>query len=203
MAEIKGFGWNALTFSFFATVVFAILGAWGQKDQMKCIWSEKSGKSVAVNSFSVIFALFVSFVIYGIQKSSLALIIGGALRVPFLFGILLGLWRFKGFTLRERGVVVALALGLLYMPFSSYRGVIFLIFTYLGVAATLLQAWEIWEKKSRGVVSIKMLVVYNTSVMFWVIYGLALDDKKVFVMGLSYVIAYTLTIILWLVYRNE
>ena len=181
MAEIKGFGWNALTFSFFATVVFAILGAWGQKDQMKCIWSEKSG----------------------IQKSSLALIIGGALRVPFLFGILLGLWRFKGFTLRERGVVVALALGLLYMPFSSYRGVIFLIFTYLGVAATLLQAWEIWEKKSRGVVSIKMLVVYNTSVMFWVIYGLALDDKKVFVMGLSYVIAYTLTIILWLVYRNE
>ncbi|MFC1632726.1 SemiSWEET family transporter [Patescibacteria group bacterium] len=206
-AEFQNFGWNTLTFSFLATILFGVLGALGLVDQIKKIWRNRSGESASV-TFAIIFvAFFIASFIYGIDKHSLALILQGSIfRTVFFPPILYGLWRFKGYTLFEKIVAFLCSSAIVYMltlDDLKIKGYIFLGLGLLGVLATLKQAWEIWKTKSSGVVSIKLMLIIHASSDFWLIYGIALRDHMIKYMSLGYFIANTLVIVFWFKYRTK
>lgn len=203
MVELQCLGWNVPTFTFLATLFFAVLGAWGLAQQAREIWRQRSGASVSVVWMSVFFFMFVSFFIYGLERRSLALIIQGCCRVPLYVPLLLGLWRFKGFTRRECAVFLCLLVVLVFLVCVPPVSLKYFFFSYLGLAVTVLQPWEIWRAKKAGVVSLKLLTVYVGSTVFWTLYGLAFRDSTIFITALSYVVVYLVTIWLWLRYRER
>ena len=63
--ELENLGFNALTISFFATIFFSLLAAWGLIDQDRKIWSKKSGQSLSSIWFIWASFFFLSNIIYG------------------------------------------------------------------------------------------------------------------------------------------
>lgn len=202
MVEFENFGW-AVAISFCGTTFFALYGAWGLIDQIKKLWAPpQSGEAVSVKWFSVYLFVFLSNLVYGTSQHSLALIIHSFCRVPFYPIILFGLWKFKGFTRTEWTILAALSPVLLSMVFLPYKAAFFVGFSCLGVAAALYQPWEIWREKSSGVVSLKLLAAYTTTTIFWFIYGLATHDRPLWTMARPFFAVYSLTIVLWVIYRK-
>ncbi len=204
MIELQNFGRNVETLSFLLTMAIMCIITWGLIHQTQKIWRNRSGESISTTWIIVFQFMFASFVVYGVEKNSLALIIQGCVRVPLVSIILLGLWKFKGFTNRQMAIFIILFGGIIYMPFSNHKAFIFLLYSYLGVASAMLQTWELWKTKHTGVVSIKFLMLNFIGVFLWVIYGsIVLDDPAVQIMGLSYCANYSVTIALWFKYRKN
>lgn len=202
MVELQNFGWNPPTFVFLTIIFFALYGAWGLKNQAKEIWDHTSGKSVSVAWHASFMFMFASFLVYGVEQDKLGLIFTGFIRTVFYIPILAGLWKFKEFRRAEKFFMVSLVVLLTYMILSDHRATMFLVFSYLGVAATAFQPLEIWQEKNSGVVSIKLLFIYEVSGFFWIAYGFVFYDLPVLIMSISLVAIYTITILLWLKYRQ-
>lgn len=203
MVELQNFGWNLHTFSFLGTTLFALLGAWGLKDQIKGIWGKQSAEAVSAMWFIIFAGMFSSFLVYGVEEDRLALILQGITRVPLIAIVLIGVGKFQGFTRKERLALLAMLVAVGYQTVSEHKEIVFLGLSYLGIASSTLQPWKIWKAKTVGVVSIRLLVVYNFSVVFWTIYGVVFKDTPIILMAVPYVIVYSTTIALWLRFRKH
>lgn len=201
--EIQNFGWNISTFIFLVIIFFALFGVWGLINQTKKIWNNKSGKATSVTWYAVFMFMFASFLVYGIEQNKLGLIFMGVVRVLFYIPVLVGLWKFKKFKHIETFVIICLFAMLSYMIFSDNKAIMFLVFSYLGVGATALQPLEIWQERSAGVVSIKLLLIYSVSGLFWIAYGFILFDLPVLLMSVSLVIIYIITIALYFKFPED
>ena len=201
--EFANFGWNALTISFVGIIFFSLLGTWGLYHQNKKIWNNRSGESVSVKWFIMYVFLYIAFLIYGMGQNSAALMFHGIVRIIFNVPILIGLYCFKGFTKTEWSIFFFLAVCTFVMAIFPRSGLLFLLFAYGGATAAATQPWEIWRTKSSGKVSIKLVIIYMVSSLFWGIYSFAFDDLVMKIVFISYFTVYAITARLWFKYRKQ
>lgn len=207
--EFRGWGWDEkhlpITISFLGTSFFAVLGAWGLVKQNRKIWRDCSGDSVSVAWNSVFAFMFTAFFIYGIEINSLACIIQGVFRTLFYIPILVGLYRYKGFTQKESWLSILMFVAIVVMLIAPAKvvPVIFMSFSFAGVIAAGFQPWEIYKWKSRGNVSLELLVVYAMSIVFWAGYGYFIKDTLLAIMMSLYLVVYFTGVYLWLYYWKK
>ncbi len=200
--ELSQFGWNALTIGFLGAVFFTLVEAWGVWQQNRAIWKNQSGESVSVIWFSYFAALLAVVFIYGIAIKSILLILNGLLISILHIPILVGLWRFKGFTKTEKVMCACFLAAVVAMVIAPFKDWFFLLFTAGNILFSLNQPYEIWKNKNSGVVEIKLLAVYLASTLFWLIYGFAIGDWVLQIVNPAYMVTLTITVLVWFKYRR-
>ncbi len=202
--EFQSWGYNAATIGFIGTAMFTILEIWGLWQQNKTIWKnpEKRGASVSIPWFSCFATGMTVSAIYGVSINSVALIFTGVSLGLMHIPILIGLWKFKGYSRFEK-ILCLLFLGVITaMAYTSAKNWFMLIVSFGGAVFSLAQPYEIWKKKDAGVVEIKLLIVYLLGTFFWIIYSFAVGDWVLEILNPSYFAILALTTILWFKYRQ-
>src|SRR3989339_685777 len=156
LVEVQNFGFNAITISAIIIVIFSILESWGIYKQNKKIWDKKSGESVSVAWF-----IFFSDFVYCIFSKEAAIIING-LASLFVVPIVVGLWRFKGFSKIDFFVFLLCVLGFVVMLIFPFKKIMFLLFSFGSILALIAQLVEMHKTKAVGVIEIKLIQVYFT-----------------------------------------
>jgi len=198
--EWNGWGWNSLTISFFATLMFTIIQALGLSKQFYTIYRSASGVSVSAPFFAYFFYAMVSCFFYGIFSQSIALVCNGTLGI-FYFLVLFGLWKYKGFTKIEMTLLFLFSLMVVFMIIFPWKDTLFLIFTAGGLVPMANQPIVMWRNKNAGVLDLGFVVVFSASVLFWLIYGLAIKNLALMIINPIALIIMFITILLWLKYK--
>jgi uncharacterized protein with PQ loop repeat len=128
--------------SSFAIVILAILAGWSLHRQRLRIWKSKSGASISVSW--MLYFCFLSWVyfVYGWATDKTPMIFHGLIRGVFHVPILIGLWKFKSYTRKEKGLVWVLFFLLALMIVIPWRNYLFLLLSSFGVVSMFLQPWE-------------------------------------------------------------
>lgn len=200
--EFAQFGWNALTVGFLGTVLFTFAEAWGLWQQKRAIWENRSGESVSVIWFLYVAAVLVVMTIYAITINSITLTFNGLVLGILHAPILIGLWRFKGYTKIEKTVGVCCLIAVTVMLASPFKDWFYLLFSAGNILFSLAQPYEIWKNKDSGVVEVKLLAVYLASTLFFIIYSFAIGDWVLKIISPAYLVIITLTILVWFRYRR-
>ncbi|OHA10443.1 MAG: hypothetical protein A3H69_05415 [Candidatus Sungbacteria bacterium RIFCSPLOWO2_02_FULL_47_9] len=200
--EYKGWGLNLLTVSFLATVFFNVLEAMSCMKQAGAIAAQKSRMSVSANMMAY-FAVFHAVIgVYGVYANSLVAICSGGLTF-FYLPILRAMKNIGGFTRAEKRTMFIFSLllpAVIFLPWKTQISAV----TFVGASFAFSQLpWQIWKEKSRGVVQMKLVLVYTASTMFWLFYAYTGGDmlfKTLTPVNLALCFA---TIVLWLEYPNR
>ncbi len=200
--EWQNWGWNALTIGSLGTIVFTFVQGWGLWKQKQAIWNAESGESVSVSWFSYFTFFFIAFLFYGIHIASVAVIMNGLLAILHV-PILVGLWRFKGFTRYEKIQLVPFAGMVPAMALLPWKDELFLIFSFGTLYSLGTQPWELWKTKKTGVVEIRLVGVYFLATFFWVIYSFAVGEWVLRITTPTSLILLGLTSVLWFKYRGN
>ena len=172
--ELQNFGFNMLTLTFLATLIFTVSQGIALIRQNKTIVKNRSGHSVNFIFFSYYGFSAIAVIIYGLGKNSLALTINGFLGFIAL-AIIVNLLRFKPISLKEKIVGLGSAIVLPLIIFVPQRDLLFLIFGSIIGLTLLVQILEIWRNKSSGSVHPDQIIVSVISAVFWLIYAIILD----------------------------
>jgi len=200
--EWQNWGLNALTIGSLGTIAFTFVEWWGLWKQKQAIWNEKSGESVSVSWFSYGTFFFAAFLFYGVHIASVAVIINSLLAIIHI-PILVGLWKFKGFSRHEKVQFVLLAGMVPAMAFLPWKDELFLIISFGTLYSFGTQPWELWKTKKAGVVEIRLIGVYFLSTLFWVVYAFAIGEWVLEIITPIVLIILGLTSVLWFKYRNN
>lgn len=203
MLEIRNFGWNSLTYCFIVTTTFTIIGTIFLVCQIKDIWKKKTSKAVSFVWYTSRSLIFLSYLFYGIQGNSLALIIQSSFRFPLTLIVLLGIWKFKKIKTVDKILSLVLFIIFTTLYFIPNKVFVLSVFAIIGIISALSQPLEIWRLKSCGVVNVNVIHVYNMSVIFWTIYGLIVNDWPLVVISFLNSVVYTITILLWYKYKKR
>ncbi|MEX1064217.1 MAG: hypothetical protein WD898_00290 [Candidatus Paceibacterota bacterium] len=197
MIELNNFGWNSMTLSFLGTLFFSFWTAWAAFGQNKLIWRNRSGKAVSSTTIFYGLCLQTAAVIYGYDIHSLAVLVGGLIRIPLLTMTIIGLGRFKGFSKKEK-FMFSLSLSLLVgMLFLSSKGKMFMVFAFGSVLAYSCQLFELWLSDTTGVIDIRVVLVALCSSIFWMVYGISIDDVVIKIVSPCFLAISCLIIVLW------
>lgn len=199
--EWSQLGYNITTVGLLGTVFFTFLEAWGMWEQNTTIWRQKSGLSISVIWMSNSTALFASVLIYGLSSRSFALFFNGFLLL-FHFPVMLGLWRFRGFTRIEKLLAIlflAIVIAALMLPIKDWA---FFFFSIGSLLFSVMLPIEIWRNKNSGAVEIKLLAVLLASTIFWLIYAYTSGDWVLKINTPAYMVTFATSIILWFKYRQ-
>lgn len=201
--ELAQFGWNAVTIGLLGTILFGFVEAWGLWEQKREIWLQKSGQSLSVTWIVYGACLMTAGVLYGLSKSSIALIVGSGLPGLMHIPILIGLGKFKGFTKRERVLFGSLIAALVLMAIVPRKDWFFLLFAFGSIASSAMQPIEMWKNKNAGVVAVKLIGAYLLGTVFWVLYAFAIGDWVLMIICPAYLVILTATLCLWATYRRS
>lgn len=200
--EYRNWGWNAITIGAIGTAFFTILQGYGLLKQNRGIWEKESGESVSVSLFGYYLFYLIAFLVYGVEKKSMAIVFNGLLFL-LCVPILVGLKRFKGFTKGERIGLCLFPLMPPIMFFGGSKDMLLLSFLF-GIAFFLLfQVYEIWKEKSVGSLDFKMLVIFFLTSIFWTVFAFAIEDIGLMVFNPLALAIYTVIFALWAKYRKE
>ena len=202
LIEFQQFGWNKATVGAIAVLFFTIAEAFGLLKQNKAIWEYKSGESIANTLFIYFSFMFAIFVVYGSKRKEGAVIVNGLLFI-FFIPILCGLHKFKGFSAADKLLMLVGVISLGAMLFLRIKELIFVIYSLGGIIALAAQPWEIWKKKSSGVVEIKLLIIYFVSTLFWIVYSSSAKDYPLMLIAVLSILILSATIILWFYFRRK
>ncbi|MHB8903867.1 MAG: SemiSWEET family transporter [Patescibacteria group bacterium] len=172
--EIQNFGFNMLTITFLATLVFTVSQGVALIRQNKTIVKNRSGKSVNFIFFSYYGFSALAVIIYGLDRNSLALTINGFLGFIAL-AIIFNLLRFKPIKLKEKIVGFSSAIVLPLIIFVPQRDLLFLIFGSIIGVTVIAQIMEIWKNQSSGSVHPDQIIVSVISALFWLGYAIILN----------------------------
>lgn len=201
--ELQTLGWNVLTFGFIGTLVFALVEAWGLWKQNKEIWRQKSGQSLSVTWVMYGAFLLMAGALYGTSIGSIALMAAGTLIGLMHLPVLVGLYKFKGYTRWNHALLISLFVALWFMRESPHQDWFFLAFSFGSIASSVMQPYEIWRNKDAGVVAIQFVLAFLASTVFWVIYAFAIGDWVLMIISPAYLVILTATLCLWAKYRNS
>jgi len=169
--EIKNFGANLLTLLFFATIFFTIIQAYALIQQNNKIVKNQSGKSVSFFFFSYYVFSALAVIIYGLNRSSLALTFNGLLG-PLALTVVFNLLRFKAIGLKEKIIGLSSFVVLPLIIFVPQKDLLFLIFGLVIGGALFSQILEIWKNKNAGSVHPGQAIVSLFSNSFWLSYAI-------------------------------
>ncbi|MBI2109271.1 MAG: hypothetical protein HYT93_03800 [Parcubacteria group bacterium] len=196
--EYQGWGWNAVGISTVGAVLVSFFNAWGLWSQNKKIWDAESGEGLSV----VWFAYFAGFVVvgtlYGIHIHSAMVvftcILIGAMHVP----ILIGLWKFKPWSKKEKiqfvGFCVCMPAMMLFTPWPEAT---FLLFAVGRIYSISTQPYEMLRYKKVGVLDARLVITQITAVVFWSIYGFATKTLALMVLNPILLLISVTTLFLW------
>ena len=136
--ELEHFGWNVLTFGFIGALVFAFVEAWGLWEQNKEVWRQRSGQSLSVTWVIYGAFLMVSGALYGTSTGSIALVAAGTLVGLMHIPVLIGLYKFKGYTRWNHALLLFLFVALWFMRESPHKDWFFLAFSFGSVGADIM-----------------------------------------------------------------
>jgi len=198
--EYQNFGFNALTISSLATVIFTLFQGWGFWKQNQSIWKERSGKSVSVNFFSYCCFYFFTFIIYGAYKHGLAMMFNGCLGFVVL-PILIGLGKYKGFT--RSNVMLILVFGMMIpaMIFTSEKDSLFTMLLFGILFSAITQPYEIWKTKNAGAVDPRLSITFIVNGVFWFVYALSIGNRPLAIFQPIAVVFFSVTLALWKKYQ--
>lgn len=199
--ELQQLGLNAVTVGALGVIFFAFVQAWGLWQQKKTIWKNQSGQSISVTWLSYFTCLDVVVFIYGWSINSIAMMVNGGLIFLYVL-IMIGLWKFKGFSKLEKFLGICLLIVIVVTIFIPAKDWMFLIVSFGSILSLIMQPYEIWKNKNSGVVEIKLIIVYLISTTFWIIYGYTINDWVLKIICPSYFVIFSITVCFWFIYRN-
>jgi uncharacterized protein with PQ loop repeat len=199
--DIQDLGWNLKTVGFGGTIFFTLLSCWGLYQQSRKIWHHESGQSVSALWFSYNIFLFAVNIVFGHSQRSFALMINGCLCSLMHLPLLIGLEKFKGFSRLEKLLMVLYGFLFLFMIAMPFKTALYLVFSFGNAFAQCMQPWEIWRKKNSGMVEAKLLMVYWSSSVFWIIYAIATKNLALEIICPVYLVILTVTLALWKKYQ--
>jgi len=173
--EYQNWGVNAVTISFFLSLVVTSITAWGLWHQIRTIWQQHSAKALSASWMSYNSVLHLVIITYGISINSAAVTINGLLSLLY-FAILFGLAKFKRFTTANRIVLGSLSIALVVMIATPYKSLFFLLFAMGGLFSAALQPLEMWKLKSAAGLDTKLIGTLLFANIVWLAYGLAVTD---------------------------
>ena len=202
--EYQNWGYNALTFSAIGTFLFTFLQMWSFGQQAKLVWVSRSGESVSVKMFSYWFFYWIAFSLYGVAGKSIAIAFNGLMFLATA-PILLGLYKFKGFTRWEKisFSVFSLIPALMFYCPKAQKPTLLLVLLMGVLFSITLQPYEIWQKKSAGSVEPKLLVVFALTSIFWFAYGIVIRDMPLIVFNPLAIVVLLITLGLWWKYKDR
>lgn len=199
--EYQHWGLNALTISFFLSGALTLISAWGLILQQRTIFRHKQAEVVSVFWLTYYAALQLAILLYGLSIYSAALIINGLL-AAFYLPILVGLWRFKGFSLKEKALGILLVTALLVMALLPLKSAFFLAFAVGGLISAITQPLEMWQKKSAQGLNINLIYTLLLGNIIWLTYGAAVSDWILIVINSIAFCIFGTTVLLWKRYTS-
>lgn len=196
--------WNAEFIGGTGIVVFVFVGLWALLRQNKDIWNGESGKSVSVIWFMYFLFLHIAIAIYALslEKLSWPLLVNGVVRGGPHIPILIGLYKFKGFSRKEKWLLVIFSAGIAAMFFLPYKEMFFIVWSVGAFLSMLTQPYEIRKEKDAGVVNIHLLIFYLIGSVFWIVYSAGIRNWAVCSVSISYLFVSVLAIAAWIKYRK-
>lgn len=195
------FTWDAATIGAWGVNLFTVVEGIGLYLQIRQIWRARSGASVSVGMMLFLTTLCLSAIVYGLTAQRGPLIFNGLVLGLGFGAVAVGLWRFKGYRPWERWFGIGLLISIGLMLLTGHHDRWYFLYSTGSAVALCLQPWEIWRKQDAGIVDIRMLLLFEVSNTFWVVYGYAVRDWVLMTLCPVYVAVLGLTIILWLIYR--
>jgi hypothetical protein len=193
--------WDAETIGIWGCNFFTVVEGLGIVSQIRAIWKRRSGESVSVGAMLFLCAVSLASITYGMTYGRLPLVVNG-ITLGIGFGVItIGLWKFKRIRRLEKWFGISLAVTLLLMLVSNHYDVWYFLYSICAAAMLVLQPWEIWRNRNAGVVDIRLLAVFFTSSIFWVVYGFAVSDWVLMILCPTNVAILGLAITLWWIYR--
>lgn len=187
----------------YAAIFFGILGSWFSVKQAHMIWSSKSALSVSGTFLITFVAMFASLLIYGVQQDSFYMGLQGGLRVSFLLPIVAGFFKYGKSGKKERRLITLYSLLLAGMWFKPISPFLFSLFSFLGVAASFIQADTIRNNRSRGKVSVELQIILLGAISCWCVYGYIRKDEALFITAAAFIMSYSTTIFMWFKYSDN
>lgn len=204
--ELRTLGFNAQTAGFFGTLLFTTLSFLAQYAQLRTLYRKRSGQSLATSFFIYCAGMYVVGLFYGLEKQRLALIYNGGLLVTVYTLIVVGLFRFKGFSLIDWGTLVVCATGLATMATTddtTVKQTVFALSLFGLVIWCAMPPLELWRAKKPGSMRIEPLIVSASSTSFWILYGLATGDLVLSLICPVILTMVVCTIVLWVHYGGN
>lgn len=203
MQKLLQYEWTPETISSYGIIFFIAFGSWTLFVQGRKIWKNKSGASVSVMWNFIFFFMFLTYPIIGVERQNNLIVWQGVFRVLFYIPILIGLYRFKGFTKKEMTFARILFMMIFIMVEYPFTGeVIYSVINLFGVIGVFLQGALIKKEQKTGVVSSVLLFAYATNVLFWMWYTYQIKDFFLFTNSALFLSAYVYTIIIWIKFRR-
>lgn len=213
LEEYRGFGWNVITISAGMIIALSFVQIWGNWMQNKRIWTSHSGKGLSVRWFAYTLCFFLSAIEYGVYTKSGAMLVNASSLAVMHIMILAGLWKFKPWTRQEKIQVTAFAcmpIAMVIAPDTPVgpietpaKDVVFLMFAFGTIAAVATQPWEMWQKKTAGVIEVRLMCIHLVSVSCWAIYGFYIDAFVLKVINPILFVLFASVILLWAKYRER
>jgi len=177
--KYQNWGWNTITLTLFFVIILTIIQGWGIWRQNKKIWQNKSGKSLSLTFFIFQFSYFTAYLIYGIDRGSLAITINnllGALFVPIIIGLIKYKDREKDLSIKE---LILSSLFILIIPIillvDNKDLILIIVFVIAGISV-IPQILEIIRSKETTNIELKFIIVFLISGTLWLLYGLAIHS---------------------------
>jgi len=187
----------------YAAIFFGILGSWGLYRQTRMIWATKSAQSVSGTWTITFLAMFIAFLIYGVQQNSFPMSFQGGLRVAFSLPVTIGFFMYGKSCKKDWALVLVYLLLLSAMWFRYLSPWIYTLFSFLGVASSFVQADTIRKNRSRGKVVVELQIIYLLAITCWCVYGFIRKDLAVFLASVGFIMSYSSTIFMWFKYPNS
>lgn len=213
LAEYQKFGLNTTTITAIGILCITLFQAWGMTGQVRTIWRTRSGEGLSVLWFSYTMWFFVAAIVYAFHTRSGAMLVNASVMMTGHLAILAGLWRFKGWTWSETGQTVLYAaipmivamvpdtrIEALAMPGTDAA---FMVFSFGTIYAVATQPWEMWRKKTAGIVAVKLIAVHILAVVFWTVYAFHIGAVALQILNPILFVLFALTVLFWFMYREQ
>lgn len=201
--ELQYWGWNVLTMSMVATILFTFWQSWGLVKQTKTISQRQSARSLSLPFFSFSAAMFLNQFIYGLACSSIAISFNGGLLGILHVPVVIGYGKFRGIS-RTHGVMMMALVGtVIAAVVTPYKREIYLAVSLLSIAAAVLQPLEIWMRRSSGDINGRLILALASSSFFWTVYGVASWNIPMLVVSASFFIINMITFLLIRMFPNK
>jgi uncharacterized protein with PQ loop repeat len=196
LVEYKNFGFNRATLFFFMVALMSMLEIYGLWLQNKKIRTEKSGKSLLAFWFIYFHFLFLSCFVYGIEIGS-GVLMADLLVALFYLPIVHALLKTNGLKKVDAAVFFACLGALTAMIAYNIKEELFMVFHLAGVVVLVFGPLEIRKTRTRGVIEIKLILVYSFNSLVWACYGIVIRDFPLVFVSLSSFTAMMAMIFLW------
>lgn len=200
--EFKNFSFNFLTISFLFTGLFTVFQFSGFYLQARLIWSSKKAESLSLPLFSLFLFYFFDFLLYGIEKNSLAMIFNGLLFVPCI-SIVAGILKYKKLlTTFDYSAMAFFGTSVPVIINSDNPDAVISILLIFSLLAIISQFLEIKKNRQSGSIEIRLFLINFSTSVFWLAYSIGILNCPLIAFNAAALIIYGAIIVFYFKYKK-